>query len=338
MYAEAKQIELIVSKAQKIVVLQADNPDGDSLGSALALEHILGDLGKDVHLYCAVDMPTYLRYMSGWDRVQKELPKEFDASIIVDASTMTLFERLEASPEKSWLGTRPCVVLDHHKTVENLIPFATVTINDPERSSAGELLYLLAKQLKWPVSLAAQELLMTSILGDTQGLTNQLATVETYRVMTDFVANGVDRPKLEELRRQAGKMPPEIYRYKAELIKRSQFAADGRVACVSVPQNEINEYSPLYNPAPLVQGDMLQTEGVSVAIVFKVYADGKITAAIRCNPDAPIGAKLAEHFGGGGHDYASGFKITDGRSFEKVKDECLQYLRELLKAPEKSNL
>lgn len=330
MYSQTDQIECIVKPAKKIVIIQADNPDGDSLGSALALEHILGDLGKETSLYCAVDMPSYLRYMAGWDRVQKDLPKQFDASIIVDASTMTLFERLEGAPQQSWLGAKPCIVLDHHKTVENLIPFATITINDAARSSAGELIYALSKQLKWPVSVQAQECLMTSILGDTQGLSNQLASAETYRTMAEFVDNGVDRPKLEELRREASKMPLEIYRYKAELIKRSEFAADGRIAYVTVPQNEINEYSPLYNPAPLIQNDMLQTVGVLIAIVFKVYKDGKITAAIRCNAAAPVGAKLAEHFGGGGHDYASGFKVTDGRTLDVIKKDCLNFGTELL--------
>ncbi len=329
-YPEAEQVRQIIDKANKIVIVQADNPDGDSLGSALALEHILGDLGKETTLYCAVDMPTYLRYLPGWDRVQKELPRQFDASIIVDASTMTLFERLEASEGRNWLAAKPCIVLDHHEVVENVIPFATATINDYKVSSAGELIYHLTKQLGWPLSVEAQECLMTSILGDTQGLSNQLAKAETYRVMAQFVENGVDRPKLEEARREAGKMPPEIYRYKAALIERSQFAADGRVAYVSVPQNEINQYSPLYNPAPLIQGDMLQTAGVLVAIVFKVYTDGKVTAAIRCNPAAPVGAKLAEHFGGGGHAFASGFKVTNGKRFEEIKEECLIKAGDLL--------
>jgi phosphoesterase RecJ-like protein len=338
MYPEADQIKKIVDKAQKIVIIQADNPDGDSLGSALALEHILGDLGKEPYLYCAVDMPTYLRYLPGWDRVSNDLPQKFDASIIVDASTMTLFERLEKSEQKRWLAAKPCIILDHHATVDNLIPFATTTINDGGRASAGELIYMLAKQLKWPVSVEAQTLLMSSILGDTQGLTNQLASAETYRVMAEFVENGVDRPALEELRREYSKMEPEIYRYKAMLIKRSEFTDDGKVAYVSIPQEEISTYSPLYNPAPLIQTDMLQTKGVSVAVVFKVYGDGKITAAIRCNSAAPIAAKLAEYFGGGGHTYASGFKITSGRKFDEVKGACLKQAEKLLaKIKETSN-
>jgi phosphoesterase RecJ-like protein len=330
MYTEADKIKGIVSKAQKIVIIQADNPDGDSLGSALALEHILGDLGKEAYLYCAVDMPTYLRYLPGWDRVSPDLPPKFDASIVVDASTMTLFERLDGTEYKNWLAAKPCVVLDHHEIVDNLIPFATVTINDGSRASAGELIYLLSKQLKWKLSADAQTLIMASILGDTQGLTNQLASAETYRIMAEMVENGVDRPRLEELRREYGKMEPEIFRYKAELIKRSEFAADGQVAYVSIPQEEINKYSPLYNPAPLIQNDMLQTKGVAVAVVFKVYSDGRITAAIRCNSGIPVAAKLAEHFGGGGHAYASGFKVTDGRSAEDIKKQCLEQAAKLL--------
>lgn len=337
MYPEADKIADLLKDARSVVIVQADNPDADSLGSALALEHILGDMGKQPHLYCAVDMPGYLRYMQGWDRIQKELPKQFDASIIVDASTMTLLEKLEQSGQMGWLSGKPCVVLDHHASVEKIVPFANVMINDSERASAGELIYLLAQQLKWPLNVQAQEFIMTSILGDTQGLSNQLAKAQTYRVMADMVEAGVNRPRLEELRREFGKMPPEIFRYKADLIKRAEFSADGRLVSVEIPQAEINQYSPLYNPAPLIQTDMLQTSSVLAAIVFKVYGDGKITAAIRSNASAAIAAELATHMGGGGHAFASGFKIEGGRSFSEVKTDCLSYAEQLLDKLEAEN-
>jgi len=331
-YPDAKQIKQIVGDANKIVIIQADNPDGDSLGSALALEHIIGDMGKEPYLYCAVDMPTYLRYMSGWDRIQSELPSNFDVSIIVDASTMTLFERLHKSGQQSQLATKPCIVLDHHQTVENPIPFASVVINDHTRASAGELIYMLSKQLNWQVSVEAQEFLMSSILGDTQGLSNQLASAETYRVMAEFVENGVDRPHLEEIRRQYSKMPQEIFSYKADLIKRTGFSHNGKLALVVIPQAEINKYSPLYNPAPLIQNDMLQTLDVQIAVVLKSYTDGRVTAAIRSNSIAPIAADLADHFGGGGHKHASGFKVTDSRTIDDIKTECIREAGKLLEA------
>lgn len=337
MYKEAEQIKSLVDNAREIVIIQADNPDADSLGSALALEQILGDLDKEPYLYCAVDIPSYLRYNSGWDRVQKDLPRKFDASVIVDASTMTLFERLSASGQQGWLAAKPCAVLDHHKTVDNVIPFANVMINDDKRASAGELIYLIAKQLDWPLSLTAQEFLAMSILGDTQGLSNQLASAETYRIMADMIEAGVNRPKLEELRREFGKMPPTIFKYKATLINHTEFANDGKIATVMVPQLEINQYSPLYNPGPLVQNDLLQTVGVQVAIVFKRYDDGKVTAAIRCNSGAGIGADLAAHFGGGGHAFASGFKVTSGRPFDEIKADCVEYAANLLATMEQEN-
>lgn len=329
-HPESDQIGELVKNSSVIVIVQADNPDADSLGSALALESIFAEMGKQTHLYCAVDMPGYLRYLSGWDRIQNELPKQFDLSVIVDASTMTLLEKLSQSGQKGWLASKPCVVLDHHRSVENIIPFSTVMINDPDRSSAGELIFHLSKQLGWLLPIDAQEFLMSSILGDTQGLSNQLASSETYRVIAELIDSGVDRPAIEELRRAFSKMPQQIFKYKADLIKKTEFETDGKLALVKIPQSEINEFSPLYNPAPLIQGDMLQTEGVQIAIVIKEYADGKITGAIRSNPTAPIAALVAEKLGGGGHANASGFKITDGRSYSEVKSECIEFVAQLL--------
>lgn len=325
-----EKIQQLVDSAQKIVVVQADNPDADSLGSALALEHILGDLGKDVYLYCGVDIPTYLRYLPGWDRILREIPSSFDLGIIVDASTYTLFDQLEKSGQMSWLKSKPVVVLDHHATVDKPLDFAAASIIDANAASTGELIFHLSGSLDWKVNTEAAEHIMSSILGDTQGLMNDLTKSSTYRVMADLTDLGASRPKLEELRREYGKMPEVIYKYKGQLIGRTELAAEGRIAHVTVPQSEINEYSPLYNPAPLVQFDMLQIRGVALAIVFKTYDDGHVTAALRANNGNPIAGKLAEHMGGGGHDYASGFKIEGGRPFSEIKSECLRYATELL--------
>jgi phosphoesterase RecJ-like protein len=329
------KIKQFVDTAHTVVIVQADNPDADSLGSALALEHILGDMGKDVLLYCGVDIPTYLRYLPGWDRVQKDLPKQFDLGIVVDANTYTLLEQLDKTGQLAWLKAKPTIVLDHHASVEKPLDFASLLLSDAKQSSTGELIFNLCTELDWRVSSQAAEHLMSAILGDTQGLMNELTSASTYRAMAALTEIGANRPKLEELRREFSKMAPAIYHYKGQLLQRTEFAAEGAIAYVTIPQDEINEYSPLYNPAVLMQFDSLQVVGVRVSIVFKTYDDGHLTAKIRCTSDAPVGAKLAERFGGGGHPYASGFKITDGRAFADVKTECLAYATELLTNPAK---
>ena len=319
-----------VEQATRIVIVQADNPDADSLGSALALEHILGDMGKDVVLYCGVNVPEYLRYLTGWDRIVDTMPKQFDLSIIVDASTYTLLEKLTLSGQMAWIESKPCIILDHHATVEHKLDFTDMQLIDGAAASTGQIIFGLSSANNWPIRSAAAEHLMSSILGDTQGLMNDLTTAKTYRVMADLTELGANRPQLEEARREYSKMVKKIYQYKGALLQRTEFVADDRIAVVHVPQAEINEYSPLYNPAALVQFDMLQVRNAALAIVFKTYDDGRITAALRANNGYPICGKLAEHLGGGGHDYAAGFKITDGRPYGEVKAACIRYATELL--------
>jgi len=325
-----EKIKELVGGAQKILIVQADNPDADSLGSALTLEHILGDLGKDMYLYCGVDVPTYLRYLSGWDRVLNELPSNFDLSIIVDASTYTLFGQIEKNGTWGVVKSKPAIVLDHHGSVDHAIDFASASIVDDHAASTGEIIFHLAKELGWGINVEAAGHIMSTILGDTQGPMNDKTTADTFRIMAELTDKGVNRAQLEELRREYSRMPESIFRYKAELIERVEFAGDGRIAHVTIPQDEINEYSPLYNPAVLVQFDSLQVTDVQLSVVFKTYADGKVTGKLRCNYSSPMADKLAEHFGGGGHPHSAGFKVTDGRPFNEVKSECLRYASELL--------
>jgi bifunctional oligoribonuclease and PAP phosphatase NrnA len=325
-----KQIQELVDTAKNIAIIQADNPDGDSLGSALALEEILGDLGKQTYLYCAVDIPDYLKHLRGWDRVSRELPSNLDLSIIVDTSAITLLDKLEHSHYRNWVANRPVIVLDHHSDVACDIPYATVVINDKEAVATGEVIYKLAQDLQWPLNLQAKTHITSSILSDSLGLSSEGTTPQTYRIIADLIETGVDRAALEEARRALQKMPQIIFRYKAALIERTEFYSDGKIALVAIPHEELMEYSPLYNPAPLIQTDMLQTDGVLVAIVLKHYRDGKITGSIRCNHNGHIAADLANNFGGGGHAYASGFKIIDGRNISELKTACLSKAEELL--------
>lgn len=329
-----QELAKIIDESQTIVVIQADNPDADSLASALALEQLLHEQGKDPVLYCGVDMPGYLKYLSGWDRVSSEMPHKFDASIIVDASNIALLEKLGNDKMHGWLAAKPCVVLDHHETSDESINFAKVLINDASFSSTAELIYHVARTLDWNVSQTAGEHIISGILGDTQGLTNSLASSRTYRVIADIIDLGVDRAALEEKRRELSKMTKDILLYKAKLIERTEFLLDNKLAIVIVPHDEIITYSPQYNPAPLIQSDLLQTENVGVTIVIKAYDNNRVTGAIRCTNDYPVGAKLAEKLGGGGHEYASGFKVTSGKSAEDVKRECIKILSELLKENE----
>jgi len=327
-YPESQKISDLLSSAKRIVIMQADNPDGDSIGSALALEQILGDLGKETFLYCGVDIPTYLRHLSGWDRVNSEIPHTFDLSIIVDTSADSLFETLAKTGQRQWVAAKPCIVLDHH-AVDLTIPYATVACNHPTVAT-GELIYELSRQLKWPLNLQAKNMLAVSILADSLGLTTDATTARSIYVIAELVEGGVRIPELEEKRREMMRKSPELVKYKGELLQRVEYYSNDRVATITIPWEEIEKYSAAYNPSMLVIDDMRLTENTDVAISFKLYNDGHITAKIRCNYGKGIANDLAQTFGGGGHPYASGFKITNGRPFNEIKSECIAKATELL--------
>lgn len=318
----------LINSANHIVIIQADNPDGDSLASSLALEAILSEQNKKVTMFCAVEIPGYLRHLGGSDRVVQQLPKDFDLTIIVDTSSISLLETLIKTGEITWLKTKPCIVLDHH-TNESSIDFSTVVINEPAVST-GELIYNLAGRYGWQLPADSFEFLACSILYDTLGLTSESVTGRALNILADLVENGVSLAKIEDNRRKSNKKSLRITQYKGDLLKRVELSSDGQVALVTIPWEEIEKYSYEYNPSILVLDEMRMIDGVKIAIAFKTYPDGKLTAKIRANYSFSIADKLAEHFGGGGHPYASGFKITDGRKYDEIKSETIKIANELL--------
>jgi bifunctional oligoribonuclease and PAP phosphatase NrnA len=329
-----EHVAQLVSAANHIVVLQAENPDADSLGSALALEEILSEMGKKVSLYCAVDMPKYLRYAKGWDRVESDFPHEFDLSIVVDASVQSLFTKMLTAENASRLNHHPLIIFDHHASfnAENHLDqrFSDVTtINQPSAVATGELLYDWAHASKLVITTQAAESMTLAIMGDSLGLTTEATSAHTLRVVSELMDLGVKLSDLEQRRREFMKKSPEILYYKGELLQRVEYFADGQLALVHIPWNDIEKYSDQFNPSVLVIDEMRLVEGVRVAVALKTYPDGKITAKIRCNPGSAIADKIGSHFGAGGHPYAAGFKVFT-EDFLGTKRELIKTVADLL--------
>lgn len=324
-------VKRLVDDAKHVLVIQAENPDGDSLGSSLALEAIFEDMGKKVSMYCAVEMPKYLRYARGWDRVVNELPKGFDLSIIVDTASQTLLEKALAHPNHSQITAHPVIVIDHHTTEANL-QFEHTLISDVKSVATGELIFTMANALDWPLPADACDALATSILADSLGLMTEATTATSIHAVASLVERGANLSQLETARRELMKKPPEILAYKGQLLQRVEYFLDGALALVHIPFSEIEEYSDQYNPSVLVLDEMRLVEKVRLAVALKTYPDGKITGKLRANPDAKIAEVVAGFFGGGGHPYAAGFKVY-GEDLETIKTELIgavdKALREL---------
>lgn len=321
-----KKFAEFVEGKEKICIIQAENPDGDSLGSAVALDYLLE--GKEVSLYCPVDIPQYLHYFADWSRVTNEFDWRADGYIIVDTAAEVLLSKLlEDSAIANRLYLTPVLVIDHHETEDDLaFPHEAIIEVEP---SCTTVIYKIAKACEMPIGKEAAEAILQGLLSDTLGLTSAAVTAETFEICADLSRLGANVAELEDRRREFMKKSQRILDYKADLIKRIEYSLDGQLATVHIPWEDIEEYSQEYNPNVLILEEMRLVEGVRVAVAIKTYPDGKVTGKIRTSTDAPIAEQIAGYFGGGGHTNAAGFRTYD-TSYAEIVVDLIEMLPGLL--------
>lgn len=300
---------------QHICIIQAENPDGDSLGSAIALDYLLAD--TESTMYCPVDIPGYLHYFDDWSRVNIEFDYKADGYIIVDtASSILLSKLLDDAAIRNCLYSKPVLVIDHHETEDDLeFPHESII---EARPACADLIYQIVKSQKISVPSEAAAAIYAAISSDTLGLVSASVSAETMFTMGELIELGANPSVLDEKRRDFMKKSPRILDYKADLIKRVEYSLDGQLATVHIPFEEIQAYSNEYNPNVLILEELRMVEGVVVAVAIKTYPDGKVTGKVRTSE--PIAEQIAGYFGGGGHMYAAGFRTYDLSYSEVVAD------------------
>ncbi|MBR5389625.1 DHH family phosphoesterase [Candidatus Saccharibacteria bacterium] len=320
----------------RICIIQAENPDGDSIGSAIALDYLLSLINPnlEISLYCPVDVPKYLRYFSDWSRISNEFDWKADGYIIVDTAAEVLLSKLlDDSAIKNRLYTTPVLVLDHHETPDDL-NFPHTTIIEPLPACCS-LIYKIVKDLGLKTDQNIAKNLIYGISSDTLGLTSASTTPETFRQVADLLETGsLNIADLEEARREFMKKSPRILDYKADLIKRVEYSLEGTLATVHIPWDDIAEFSDEYNPNVLILEELRLVEGVKVAVAIKTYPDGKITGKIRTS--VPIADQIAGYYGGGGHPYAAGFRTYD-ISYEDVIHDLVGIVPGLIASAKQEN-
>lgn len=317
-----------IKDKKRICIIQAENPDGDSLGSAIALDYILRDTENT--LYCPVEIPKYLHYFEDWSRVEIDFDYKADGYIIVDtAASILLSKLLDDTAIKNCLYNKPVLVLDHHETPDDLDFSHEAIIKS--LPACADLIFKIAEDQKLDIPQRAAEAIYSAISSDTLGLVSQSVTADTMRVMAQLIELGANPATLDERRREFMKKSPRILDYKADLIKRIEYSLDGAIATVHIPFEEIQEYSDEYNPNVLILEELRLVQGVIVAVSIKTYPDGKVTGKVRTSQ--PIADKIAGYFGGGGHPYASGFRAYD-ISYEEVIQDLIKITPQLLEEVE----
>ena len=164
-------------------------------------------------------------------------------------------------------------------------------------------------------------------MSDSLGLTVQKVSPRTYFTAGKLVELGASNYEIEQRRREFMKKSADILTYKGVLLQRIEYYLDGKLALIRIPFEEIQQYSDQYNPSVLVLDEMRLVEGVELGVAIKTYPDGKLTGKLRSN--LPISADVAGFFGGGGHEYAAGFRVYE--SIDTIIPELLTATDKVLK-------
>jgi phosphoesterase RecJ-like protein len=289
-----------LQSARRVLITMHRGPDGDALGSALALACALRDLGRDVTVYNPDDLPYNFRFLRGASEVARSLPTDaaYDATVVTDAGA---YERL--GPEVPDAGRRGVLLnLDHHITTE---PFGDVNYVDPQAASVGILAYKIIKGLGAPLSRDAAECIYASILADTGCFRYSSTDPECLRIAAELVEAGVE--PWEMTVRVYEQQPLARMRLLAEVL--STLEVHGRLATITITNAMVAKTGSEIDLTDGFINFARSVDGVEVAASFREPQDGgpwRISFRSRGNVNVAV---IAQKFGGGGHHNAAGCSI-----------------------------
>ena len=281
------------------------NPDGDAIGSELALYLFLKNLGKTVKIYNTDSVPKKYQFLPNWDIIENaEASVEYSPEILVilDASSR---ERIGTFLCNCLIPTHVVVNIDHHITAE---AFGDYNIIVTTASSTAEIIYKFIKSTHIPIDAASALCLYTGLMFDTGCFRYSNATPETHRIAADLIGIGDFAPD-EVYRKVYEHVSLEKIHLLGQTLRTLELTSDGKIAWILVTQSMLNETKTTLDDVEGFVNQIQAIESVEVAICICELPDGNTKVSLRSEGRVDVAA-LAAEFKGGGHERASGCRIN----------------------------
>ncbi|NMC70900.1 MAG: bifunctional oligoribonuclease/PAP phosphatase NrnA [Myxococcales bacterium] len=294
---EERAAELL-GAARRVLLGIHRNPDGDAVGSALGLAHVLRGRGAEAVCLFAEGVPEPFRFLAGADRTVDRLPDgpPFDLAVALDCGDASVLPR-------SWPDAthyRGLLVLDHHPVRR---PFGDWTLRDATACCVGEIVLRLADRLGHVLDRPLAEAVYVSLATDTGFFRYSSVTPAAFRLAARLLEAGVAPWKIAFLVDE--NYPAARLEMLSGILGTLRLTAGGAVATLTVPPGLLerlglgNEY--LEGVINFARG----IRGVEVSAQLRVNEEGKIRVSLRSRGRVDVAA-LARAHGGGGHRNASG--------------------------------
>jgi len=309
---ELAKFQEVLNQNQRFLVMSHNNPDGDTLGSNLAISMGLKNLGKQVTSTCYDKIPQKLEFLpESKNIVQEFLLEDFDALIIMDTGAKHLVSHFEMYPELN-RTKKPIIIIDHHYSVEK---FGDIKIINSKATSTTSLLFEIFKKFNWEVTPKIATCLLNGIYTDTGSFMHSNTNVFVLKQAAELGRLGADfRPiQINNFKR----VPTNKLKLIGEVLSNIEFDPKTKVLKSGVPYETLEKYNAGPNDLDGVSDLICSYPEASYSVLYTENADGKVKASLRTRKENVNVAKIAENFGGGGHTKAAGFR-QHGRLQKRV--------------------
>ncbi|HEX3926963.1 MAG TPA: DHH family phosphoesterase [Gemmatimonadales bacterium] len=306
--AAARELAALIVPGRHVCLTTHVNPDGDGLGSEVAMVHLLSALGARVSITNPTATPPRFGFLfdgvAHADQTAHAVKtlRRADLIIVLDIADLS---RLGILAETVRECTVPVACIDHHIAPGVLPPGPRYV--DATAAATGELIYRLAEELQWPVNAAAARALYVALVTDTGGFRFSNTRPRTLRVAGDLLERGVD-PEQVYLDVYAG-APAGRPRLLAEVLQTLVVEDDRGLAWVTVPPGALERHAVDPDDLDGVVEHARSVRGVRLALLFREMSGGRVKVSLRSVGDVNV-AELAQRFGGGGHAKAAGVAIA----------------------------
>ncbi|MDL2289909.1 bifunctional oligoribonuclease/PAP phosphatase NrnA [Paludibacteraceae bacterium OttesenSCG-928-F17] len=294
---------------EKVVIVSHVGPDGDAVGSSLALWHYLRVLGKEAHVILPDKFPSFLDWMPGTDEIiiyakdkskAEKLLNETDLIFALDFNAPKRLEKMAAAFVKA---SAPKILIDHHLYPDD---FPQVCISYPEISSTSELVFRVICRMGHfdKINLECAECVLTGIMTDTGGFSYNSNSPELYAIVSELIKIGVDKDDI--YRKVFNTFSVDRLKLNAfSIYKKMKLYPQYKAAIIPLSLVELEQFNYKSGDTEGLVNTPLQIDGIIFSVLLREDSD-KIKISFRSQGSFPANKVAADLFGGGGHLNAAG--------------------------------
>ncbi|HCJ56254.1 DHH family phosphoesterase [Lutispora sp.] len=302
----------LIGDSENIAILSHIMPDGDNIGSSLALYNALSKIGKNVVFILDDDVPEVYKFLKGSQKTEKpDNDHKFDLVIVLDCGDVGRLGR-----SSRYLEGAKVINIDHHLSNSN---FGLYNIVDISAAATGEIIYRLINRLEIALDKDICECIYTGIVTDTGQFQYSNTTDLTHEIAADLVRHGAEPWKLyRAIYQNNSKSKMKLI---GEAINSLEFHFQSKIASMIIRKEVFETVGAKDEDADGIINFARDINGVEVALLFKETEDGKVKIGFRSKDFVNV-SDIAQEFGGGGHKRAAGATVAG--AVENIKERVIE--------------